>query len=136
MKKTLRHSFIALALLALSTLNSQLSTLHAQGTAFTYQGQLQNNGLPASGTYNLTFSLFTLGSGGSPVAGPVTTNGVIVTNGLFTVLIDFGSGVWNGTTNWLEIAVETNLAGSFNTLAPRQPITPVPQAIFASTASN
>jgi hypothetical protein len=27
----------------------------AQGTAFTYQGQLQNNGAPANGTYDLQF---------------------------------------------------------------------------------
>ena len=58
MKNQIKQLLIALALLALSTLNPQLSTLHAQGTAFTYQGQLQNNGSPASGTYNLTFTLF------------------------------------------------------------------------------
>ena len=33
--------------------------LPAQGTAFTYQGQLQNNGSPASGAYDFTFALFT-----------------------------------------------------------------------------
>ena len=86
---------------------AQLSTAFAQGTAFTYQGQLQNNGSPASGTYNLTFTLFTNNVGGTAVAGPVTNNAVVVTNGLFTVLIDFGSGVFNGETNWLEIGVET-----------------------------
>jgi hypothetical protein len=123
--------FIALTLLALLTLNSQLSTAHAQGTAFTYQGQLQNNGSLASGTYNLTFSLFNTNTSGVPVAGPVTTNGIIVTNGLFTVMIDFGSGVFTGTNYWLEIDVETNGAGSFTTLAPRQQVTPVPYAITA-----
>ena len=88
-------------------------TVFAQGTAFTYQGRLNSSGAPASGTYNLTFSLFNVNSGGSAVAGPVTTNGVIITNGLFTVLIDFGSGVFTGETNWLQIGVETNGAGSF-----------------------
>src|SRR6266853_2309031 len=80
----------------LSTVNSQLSTLFAQGTAFTYQGRLQNNGSPASGTYNLAFWLFNTSNGGSAVAGPVVTNGVIVSNGLFTVQIDFGPGVFSG----------------------------------------
>ena|SRR5258707_158013 len=47
--------FIELILLALSTLNSQLSTAHAQGTVIMYQGQPQNDGSPVSGTYNLTF---------------------------------------------------------------------------------
>src|SRR5271165_5781458 len=111
--------FLALAFLAHSTLNSQLSTAFAQGTAFTYQGRLQNNGSPASGTYNLTFSLFNASSGGGAVAGPVVTNGVIVANGLFTVLIDFGPGVLTGAANWLEVGVEANGASSFTTLTPR-----------------
>src|SRR5208283_1330490 len=94
---------IALTSLALSTLNVQLSTAWAQGTVITYQGQLQNNGSPASGTYNLTFALFNTSSGGNAVAGPITNNGVLVSNGLFTVLIDFGPGGFAGATNWLEL---------------------------------
>src|ERR1035438_4017734 len=97
-KSTLK--LIALAMLALLTLNSQ--SAFAQGTAFTYQGQLQNNGSPASGTHHLQFSRFNVSIGGAAVAGPVTTNGVIVTNGLFTVLIDFGPGVFTGTPYWLQ----------------------------------
>ncbi len=107
----------------------------AQGTAFTYQGQLQNNGSPASGTYNLTFSLFNVNSGGVPVAGPVTNNAVVVTNGLFTVIVDFGAAVWNGATNWLQIGVETNGVNTFTTLTPRQELTPAPYAIYAESAS-
>ncbi len=124
---------IALVLLALSTLNPQLSTVHAQGTAFTYQGQLQNNSSPASGSYNLTFTLFTNSVGGTAVAGPVTNSAIVVTNGLFTVLIDFGAGVFTGATNWLQIGVESNGTASFTTLAPRQELTPVPYAIYAES---
>src|SRR5208283_5578145 len=61
--------------------------------------------------------------------------GVIVTNGLFTVTIDFGSSVWNGQTNWLQIGVETNGFYSFTTLTPLQELTPVPYAIFAEGAN-
>lgn len=137
MKSRARKLLAAMAITAaLSGLNLQLSTALAQGTAFTYQGQLQNGGALASGTYNLTFALFTNNAGGTAVAGPVTNNGVAVSNGLFTVVIDFGSGPWNGVSNWLEIAVETNGAVSFTTLAPRQEVTPTPYAIFANTASN
>ncbi|HLX69669.1 MAG TPA: hypothetical protein VKV04_08595, partial [Verrucomicrobiae bacterium] len=119
MKCAARRLLAALAMLPLlSTFNSQLSTLHAQGTAFTYQGQLQNNGALANGTYNLEFSLFTAPSGGGAVAGPITTNGVVVSNGLFTVSIDLGSAPWNGETNWLQIKVQTNGAGTFTTLNP------------------
>jgi hypothetical protein len=126
----------AAALLLLSTFNSQLSTLFAQGTAFTYQGQLQSNGSPASGAYAMTFALFNTNASGVASAGPVTNNAVSVTNGLFTVAIDFGPGVFTGATNWLQIGVATNGAGSFTPLSPRQQLTPVPYAIFASTASN
>jgi hypothetical protein len=43
-----------LAIVLLTVTNSLL----AQGTAFTYQGQLQNNGSPANGNYDFTFALF------------------------------------------------------------------------------
>ena len=69
------------------------------------------------------------------MAGPVTNNAVAVTNGLFTVLIDFGSGVFTGATNWLQIGVETNGGGSFTTLSPRQQLTPTPYAIFAENVT-
>ena len=123
---------IALALF--STLNLQPSTF-AQGTAFTYQGQLQNNGSPASGTYDMTFTLFNTNTTGVVIAGPVTNGAVVVTNGLFTVLIDFGPSVFTGETNWLQIGVESNGVSSFTTLAPRQLLTPVPYAIYAEKAT-
>ena len=135
MKTKLTPQFVA-AVLLFATLVLPPSTVFAQGTAFTYQGHLQNNGSPASGTYNLTFSLFNTSSGGSAVAGPVTTNGVIVTYGLFTVLIDFGSGAWNGATNWLQVGLETNGTITFTNLTPRQELTPAPYAIYAKSAGG
>ncbi len=125
----------ATVLLLLSVLDSQLFTARGQGTAFTYQGQLQNNGSPASGTYNLQFSLYPAPASGAAISGPVTNNGVFVTNGLFTVTVDFGSAPWNGATNWLQIGVETNGTAGFATLSPRQQITPTPCAIFAEGAN-
>jgi len=109
--------------------------IFAQGTAFTYQGRLQNNGSPASGTYNLTFTLFTNNTGGTAVAGPVTNSASLITNGLFTVTMDFGAGAWNGETNWLQIGVETNGGAGFSPLNPRQEVTPAPYAIFAEGAN-
>ena len=121
----------ALALLALlSTINSQLSTAFAQGTAFTYQGRLNSGGSPASGTYAMTFALFNTNASGVAIAGPVTNNAVGVTNGLFTTAIDFGAGVFTGTTNWLQIGVATNGVSSFTPLSPRQQLTPTPYAIY------
>ena len=125
-----------LALAALATFHLQPSTACAQGTGFTYQGQLENNGSPASGIYNLTFSLFNTNASGVAIAGTVTNNAIAVANGLFTVLIDFGPGAFVGATNWLEIAVQTNGANSFNTLTPRQQLTPAPYAVYAESASD
>jgi hypothetical protein len=92
MKNQLQTVCAATALLA-----GNLSTL-AQGTAFPYQGQLQNNGTATAGVYNFTFTLFNTNTGGTAMAGPLTNSAIGVTNGLFTVVIDFGAGVWNGAT--------------------------------------
>lgn len=135
MKRRICSVLSAFAVLAmLLTVNLQLSTLHAQGTAFTYQGQLLTTNGPAHGTYNLQFVLYTNSTGGTSIAGPVTTNGVVITNGLFTVVINFGAGVFTGPTNWLQIGVESNGVGTFTTLTPRQQLTPTPYAIYAESA--
>ena len=119
----------------LITLNAQLSTIHAQGTAFGYQGRLNANGSPATGIYDLRFTVYDALSGGSVIAGPlVIATGV--TNGLFTVTLDFGSGVFTGPPRWLEIAARTNGTTTFTTLTPRQAVLPTPYSVMASTASN
>ncbi len=91
----------------------------AQGTAFSYQGRLNNGSSVASGSYDLSFTLFKTNITGTAIAGPVTNSMVGVTNGLFTTLVDFGNP-FTGTSNWLEIAVRTNGNGSFSKLTPRQ----------------
>src|SRR5437868_9251399 len=130
MKNPIRKTILA-SLFFLSTLNSQLSTLFAQGTGFTYQGQLKDGAASANGNYDLTFSLFGVSTGGSAVGGPVTNPSTQVTNGLFTVTLDFGAN-FPGADRWLEIGVRTNGAGAFSTLIPRQPITAAPYAITAA----
>jgi len=44
----------------------------AQGTAFTYQGRLNDSGIPANGSYDLTFSVWNAASGPAPVGGTLT----------------------------------------------------------------
>lgn len=107
-----------------------------QGTAFTYQGRLNAAGLPVNGSFDLQFTLYTNGAAGNVIAGPVTNNAVSVTNGLFTTLVDFGSNTFVNTSDWLQLAVSTNAMNTFTTLAPRQPITPVPYAITAANANS
>jgi hypothetical protein len=110
--------------------------LLAQGTAFTYQGRLNDNGGLANGTYDLQFTVFDSDGGPNLVAGPLTNAASAVSNGEFLVTLDFGGGVFTGPARWLEIAVRTNGNGAFGTLSPRQPILPVPQAIYAANAGS
>src|SRR5215470_16632757 len=109
----------------------------AQGTAFLYQGRLNDGGSPASGTYDLRFMIFdSTNSPGVVIAGPVTNAATAVGDGQFAVLLDFGNGVFTGPERWLEIAARTNGAAGFTLLTPRQLLAPSPYAIFANGASN
>jgi len=104
----------------------------AQGTAFTYQGRLNDTGGPANGRYDLQFNLFGVANGGVALGSAPTHAAVPVTNGLFTVTLDFGNQ-FTGEDRWLEIGVRTNGGANFILLAPRQPLTPTP---YAMTAAN
>jgi hypothetical protein len=106
----------------------------AQGTAFTYQGRLNDNSTPVNGNFDLTFALFDTNSGGGAVAGPVTNLATLVSNGLFTTTIDFGPSVFTGASNWLQLAVRTNGGSGFTTLTPRQQIGPTPYAIYSESS--
>jgi lysophospholipase L1-like esterase len=110
-------------------------SIRAQGTAFSYQGRLNDGNNPANGSYDFAFTLYATNISGPVVAGPVTNSATAVSNGLFVATVDFGSA-FPGGNNWLEIAARTNGAGSFVTLAPRQQVLPVPYALVAATASN
>ena len=124
----------AAVLLLLLTLNSRLSTVCAQGTAFTYQGRLNDGANPANGHYDLRFTLYDAATNGTSF-GVLTNDAASVSNGLFTVLLDFGD-VFNGSNYWLELAVRTNGGTAFSPLNPRQPVTPTPYAAYATTAGN
>ncbi len=138
MKSKLHNIIVMLAMLALSTLNSEFSTARAQSaTAFTYQGQIQNNGSPANGNYDLAFDLFNAVNNGTAVAPSLTNYATPVSNGLFTVTLDFGAGVFTGSNNWLDISVRPNGASNaFIELTPRQLLTPAPQSIYAMNAGT
>jgi hypothetical protein len=125
----------AATLLLLSTLNYQLSTTFAQGTAFTYQGRLNEGANPANGIYDLRFTIYDLATNGTLIAGPVTNSTLGVSNGLFTVTLDFGTGVFSGANRWLDIGVRTNGGAAFAPLSPRQPLTAAPYAVYAGTVN-
>jgi len=104
-------------------------------TTFTYQGELKESGEPANGSFDMDFSLWNAPSGGSQVGSTIQFNGQPVTDGLFTVGLDFGADVFDGSQLWLEITVDDNQ------LTPRQPITSAPysihtRGIFVDDAGN
>jgi hypothetical protein len=126
-----RASRLGLGVLTLlATIHFNLSTI-AQVTAFTYQGRLNDAKNPVNGFYDLQFTLYVAATGSGSVAGPTTRPATIISNGLFTVTLDFGASAFPGFDRWLEIAVRTNGSGPFTTLSPRQELTPTPYAITA-----
>lgn len=101
------------------------------GAGFTYQGRLTDGGAPANGAYDFTFALYDDPTAGAPVGGTVTRDDVNVSDGLFTVTLDFGN-VFNGTALYLEIGVRPGTSsGAYTTLTPRQPLTAAPYAAYA-----
>ena len=104
---------------------------------FTYQGRLVDNGVLASGNYDLRFRLFNQLSAGSQIGSDLTLTPVGVTNGLFTVTLDFGGTAFNGDPRWLEIgARQADTSGTIEVLAPRQAVNAVPYAMFALNTAN
>jgi len=104
------------------------------GTGFTYQGRLTDGGAPANGAYDLTFTLYDDPTAGTQVGSTVTKDDVNVSDGLFTVMLDFGS-VFDGTALYLEIGVRPGTSsGAYTTLTPRQPLTAAPYAAYARRA--
>lgn len=103
---------------------SGVSAQQPVGTAFTYQGQLKQAGLPANGSYDLSLSLWDAATGGAQCGSTVALPGVPVTDGLFTVALEFGADCFaTNAARWLQVAV------GGTTLAPRQPLMPTPFAL-------
>jgi hypothetical protein len=99
-------------------------------TAFTYQGQLKQGGVPLNATVDLEFSLWISPDGDQQEGQFVLKEGVEVENGLFTVQLDFGANVFNGNARCLEVSVCAGCGvDGFVTLAPRQPLTATPYAL-------
>ena len=117
-------------------LNLPLLICAGQGTAFTYQGRLSDGGAPANGSYDFQFAIYEGAAKINPVSGPVTNSATSVSNGFFTVTLDFGAAVFDGSDRWLEIGVRTNGVGSFIPLTSRQQMTSTPYAIQALRAGG
>ncbi len=107
------------------------SELVSGQTAFAYQGQLRESGMPANGVYDVQFTLYTAQTGGNEL-NSVVHEDITVINGQFTVKLDFGRVAFDSEESWLEVAVRTGYStDAFTSLSPRQRLTPTPYAILA-----
>ncbi len=122
-------------LLALLLTTGQLLTALAQTTAFTYQGQLTQSGAPVNGEHEFEVSLFAAANGGTALE-ILTIEEIGVTNGLFTVLLNFSPTHLTGAARWIEISVRPSSGAEHTVLTPRQPITPNPYALHAYNAAT
>jgi hypothetical protein len=101
-------------------------------TAFTYQGQLIDANNFANGLYGFQFRLFDADDDGNQVGTDVNVPDVEAIDGYFKVELDFGGDVFDGGALWLEIGVrpgDVNDPNTYDTLNPRQKVTPVPYAL-------
>lgn len=115
-----------------------LGSWAAQGmdTAFSYQGRLSVSGSPADGHYDFRFILYDAEIGGSQVGPILYGDDIEVADGLFTVYLDFGAGVFTGGDRWLEVAVRPgDETGSYTLLTPRQVVLPSPYSLHSGGVS-
>jgi len=103
------------------------------GTAFTYQGQLLKSSAAYTGNADGIFRLYDAASSGTQVGSTITITSMSVTNGLFSVDLDFG-GVFTGTALWLDIQVRTPPDGGYTQLTPRVRLAASPFAMYSLNA--
>ncbi|MGV6815361.1 MAG: hypothetical protein ACWA5W_10200 [Phycisphaerales bacterium] len=106
----------------------------SQANPFVFQGSLNDQGAPATGVYDLEFALYSVDIGGTQVGPTVTLEDQQVTDGRFSVEIDFGD-VFDGSSKWIEVSVRNgDSVDPFTELSPRAKVGSTPQASFADHA--
>ena len=112
------------------------TSVRAQSSAFTYQGNLAVSTSPANGAHDFQFKLFDALTGGTQIGLIYSATNTVVTSGLFIVTLDFGATAFPGAPRWLEISVRPTGGGSYTMLSPRQPVTATPYAVKSLNAAN
>ncbi|MHC4697989.1 MAG: hypothetical protein ACYTFA_14750 [Planctomycetota bacterium] len=137
----MKHVIFRLSVVGLLTpLLADAAFGEAVGTAFTYQGQLKQAGVPVSATCDFEFTLWDDPTSAEPsgqVGDALVFDGaggnpppIALANGLFTVELDFGANAFDGQARWLEVSVACpSGVGASATLSPRQALTATPYAL-------
>lgn len=127
-------SLVVLTLLALTLNAAAAAGQIGLGTSFTYQGQLLRDGAAANGNYQFEFTLYDAPEAGNTVGSPDAASKA-VSNGLFTVDLNFGADVFTGYERYLQIGVRPSGSQEpFTILSPRQRLLPSPYAHYAVQA--
>jgi hypothetical protein len=125
----LLRTIAALALLLAASLPMP-TVAQGIGTEFSYQGELRDTGTPISGNIDFEFRLFDAATNGNQLGPQRALNGHPLSNGVFTVTLDFGDQ-FTGAQRWLEIGVRRSGQPTFTVLQPRQSIKATPYALHA-----
>ena len=101
----------------------------------TYQGELEDNGVPVNGNVDLIFSFFDAETSGALLGATQVIGPVPVVDGRFTVAVPVEE-FWFEQPAWIEIEV-ANPSGSapFVLLTPRQLVAPAPRALIADSVA-
>jgi len=131
----MRLRTVIFGLIALVT-TQLVSTQFAAAEPFTYQGVLQDAGVPANGLYNISLQITDAEVGGAIIGGGFAFANVQIVDGLFQLEFDPGD-IFSSQDVWLEVTVE--LVGGNDapvTLTPNTKITAAPKAQYASVAET
>jgi hypothetical protein len=123
-RDSLRLVFIAFSLLF-------TRAVLGQTTAFNYQGVINDSGAAANGPYDFHIVLFDASTNGVQLGANYFFS-TAVSNGLFSLNLDFGATVFTDADRWLEIQIRGGAGGpEFTVLSPRQKVLSTPYAITA-----
>src|SRR6266498_551225 len=110
------RSFVAIVLSLLFC----MTATQGQTTSFSYQGHLIDAGTAANGNYDFQFALWDSLTNGNQIGSIQTLNAFAVSNGVFTVSLDFGANAFPGANRFLEIRTRRTGTAGFTILEPRQ----------------
>ena len=125
---------VAVALARETEPPSQVGAAEPLGSAFTYQGQLKAGGNPVNDNCDMAFRLYDEASDGGQVGTAISTT-VPITDGLFTLQLDFGASAFDGDARWLGIKVKCPSDVDYGALG-RQELTAAPYALHALNADQ
>jgi hypothetical protein len=136
MKNRFPRPVFLLGVVSLLLLSWPAASGAQMGTDFSYHGTLADTGGPTNGVRDIQVTLFDAATGGAVVGGPLDFDDVVVTEGRFTLELDFGA-VFDGSPVWLEFALRNGASvGDHVIMAPRQKLHAVPYAAHTAHAET